>query len=131
VPANAQPRGQNYSVKNAETVAAGKDLRVRLFTLAPGEVIPWHFHSAIDDEFFVLDGELTVETRASDDYRAVARISHTKRRIGAANQRKLLCRNDFRGIRREPRCRQSVARNALILELSKIALWKPRLMAAW
>ena len=82
MPANAQPRGQNYSVKNAETVAAGKDLRVRLFTLAPGEVIPWHFHSAIDDEFFVLDGELTVETRASDDYRAVARISHTKRRIG-------------------------------------------------
>ena len=61
----------------------------------------------------------------------LARISHNKRRIGAANQRKLLCCNDFRGIRREPRCRQSVARNALILEMSKIALWKPRLMAAW
>jgi mannose-6-phosphate isomerase-like protein (cupin superfamily) len=64
VPANAQPRGPNYSVKNAETVAAAKDLRVRLFTLAPGQLIPWHFHSAIADEFFVLDGELTVETRA-------------------------------------------------------------------
>jgi hypothetical protein len=37
---NAQPGGPNYSVKNAETVAVGKDLRVRLFTLAPGEVIP-------------------------------------------------------------------------------------------
>jgi transcriptional regulator with XRE-family HTH domain len=61
----------------------------------------------------------------------LACISQTKRRIQAANQRKLLCHNDFRAIRREPRCRQSVAQNALILELSKIALWKPRLMAAW
>jgi hypothetical protein len=34
VPANAQPRGPNYSVENAETVAAGKDLRVRI--LVPG-----------------------------------------------------------------------------------------------
>ena len=27
MPANAQPTRPNYSVKNAETVAAGKDLR--------------------------------------------------------------------------------------------------------
>ena len=71
MPANAQPSGPNYSVKNAETVAAAKDLRVRLFTLAPGQLIPWHFHSAIADEFFVLDGELTVETRAPGDCRAL------------------------------------------------------------
>ena len=70
MPADARPRGPNYSVKNAETVAARKDLRVRLFKLAPGDVIPWHFHSAVADEFFVLDGELTVETRAPDDCRA-------------------------------------------------------------
>jgi quercetin dioxygenase-like cupin family protein len=71
VPANAQPSGPNYSVKNAETVAAAKDLRVRLFTLAPGQLIPWHFHGAIADEFFVLDGELTMETRAPNDCRAL------------------------------------------------------------
>ncbi len=64
--ANAQPKRPNYTVKDAETVAAGKDVRVRLFTLAPGEVIPWHLHSAIVDQFFVLGGELTVETRAPD-----------------------------------------------------------------
>src|SRR5262249_33345616 len=68
---NAPATGPNYSVKDAETVAAGKDVRVRLFTLAPGEVIPWHFHSAIADEFFVLDGELTVETRTPDDCRVL------------------------------------------------------------
>lgn len=71
MPSNAQPRRSNYSVKDAETVAAGKDLRIRIFTLALGEVIPWHFHSAIADEFFVLDGELTMETRAPNDCRAL------------------------------------------------------------
>jgi quercetin dioxygenase-like cupin family protein len=71
VPSNAQPGRSNYSVKDAETVAAGKDLRIRIFTLALGEVIPWHFHSAIADEFFVLDGELTMETRAPNDCRAL------------------------------------------------------------
>jgi len=52
----------------------------------------------------------------------LARISHTNRRIGAANQRKLLCRNDLTRIRGEPRCRQSVARNRLILEPWKVAV---------
>ncbi len=69
MPANAQPKRANYAVKEVETVMAGKDVRVRLFTLAPGHVIPWHSHSEIADEFFVLDGELTVETRGPDDYR--------------------------------------------------------------
>src|SRR6478752_7621630 len=68
MPANAQPKRANYSVKDVETVMAGKDVRVRLFTLAPGEVIPWHSHSEIADEFFVLDGELTVETRRPHDF---------------------------------------------------------------
>src|SRR5215471_21836242 len=50
------------------------------------------------------------------------RISHTNRRIGPANQRKLLCRNDLTQIRGESRCRQSVARNRSILELWKVAV---------
>jgi quercetin dioxygenase-like cupin family protein len=59
--ATARP---SYTVKSAETVMDGSDLRVRLFTLAPGEEIPWHFHSEITDRFFCLDGRLRVETRA-------------------------------------------------------------------
>ncbi len=52
MPASAKPK-RNYTVKNVETVAAGTDVRVRLFTLAPGEVIPWHSHSEIADHFFL------------------------------------------------------------------------------
>ena len=61
------PAGKTeYTVKCVETVVAGTDVRAGLFTLAPGEVIPWHCHSEIADHFFVLAGELTVDTRAPD-----------------------------------------------------------------
>ena len=61
----------------------------------------------------------------------LARISHTNRRIGPENQRKLLCRNDFTRIRGESRCRQSVARNHLILEPWKVAVEGRRVEAAF
>ncbi len=61
----------------------------------------------------------------------LARISHKKMRIGAPNQRKLLCRNDIAQIRGTPRCRQSVTRNHLILEPWKVAVWKRHSMAGW
>jgi hypothetical protein len=53
----------------------------------------------------------------------LARISHRNKRIEAPNQRKLFCENHFSMIRGEPRCRQSVAQNGLILESLKGALW--------
>lgn len=56
-------RKSNYSVKSIETVADGTDVRARLFTLAPGEIIPWHYHSQCTDHYFVLEGMLTVQTR--------------------------------------------------------------------
>src|SRR6266478_3524093 len=52
---------------------------------------------------------------------ALARISHRVKRIGAPNQRKLFCENDFLMIRGEPRCRQSVSRIFLDLKPSKAA----------
>jgi hypothetical protein len=51
----------------------------------------------------------------------LARISHGIERIGAPNQRKLFCENDFLVIREEPRCRQSVPRIFLDLKPSKAA----------
>jgi quercetin dioxygenase-like cupin family protein len=56
-----------YSVKSIELVAIGSDVQARVFTLAPGEAIPWHFHSAVTDWYFVLEGALSIETRAPAD----------------------------------------------------------------
>jgi glutathione S-transferase len=58
---------------------------------------------------------------ASGRARWLTRISHRVRRIGAPNQRKLFCENDFLMIRGEPRCRQSVSWICLDLKPSKAA----------
>ena len=65
-------QGQGYTVKAIEPVAIGSEVQARLFTLAPGEVIPWHFHSAVTDWYFVLEGTLSIETRAPADRRELA-----------------------------------------------------------
>lgn len=62
-----------YNVKSIETIVAGSDVRVRLYTLAPEEIIPWHFHSQVQDWYFCLAGQLSVETRSPDN-RAVIDI---------------------------------------------------------
>ena len=62
-----QPPKANYSVKSIETIVAGSDVRVRLYTLAGGEIIPWHFHTQVTDWYFCLAGRLAVETRSPDN----------------------------------------------------------------
>jgi quercetin dioxygenase-like cupin family protein len=65
------PQKPSYTVKNVETVIVGKDVQARIFTLAAGEVIPWHSHSETTDHYFVLSGTLTIETRAPDTKRTL------------------------------------------------------------
>jgi hypothetical protein len=66
--------GASYTVKNIESIAEGSDMRARLYTLAPSDVIPWHYHTAVSDWYFCLVGILRVETRAPrGDERLAAR----------------------------------------------------------
>ena len=65
-------QSQGYTVKSIAPVAIGSDVQARLFTLAPGETIPWHYHSAVTDWYFVLEGALSIETRAPADHRELA-----------------------------------------------------------
>jgi quercetin dioxygenase-like cupin family protein len=76
----------SYTVKNIKPVVVGTDVQARIFTLAPGEVIPWHSHSESTDHYFVLNGTLTIERRMPDDRRTLTigeryeippRIAHT------------------------------------------------------
>ena len=53
-------QSQGYTVKSIAPVAIGSDVQARLFTLAPGETIPWHYHSAVTDWYFVLKGTLSI-----------------------------------------------------------------------
>ena len=53
-----------YTVEDRRTVAETDDLVVKVFTLAAGQEIPWHYHSQVTDTFFCLEGKLSIETRA-------------------------------------------------------------------
>ena len=52
-----------YKVKHVEPVLKSSDVLARIFTLAPGDTIPWHYHQHIADHFFVLEGVLSISTR--------------------------------------------------------------------
>jgi quercetin dioxygenase-like cupin family protein len=54
---------QPYRVRDIHVVAKGADVLVREYTLDPGEAIPWHHHSSVEDTYYDLEGVLLVETR--------------------------------------------------------------------
>jgi len=59
----AGTRPQPYKVRSIHVVAKGDDVLVREYTLAPGEVIPWHHHTHVSDHYYGLEGAVVVETR--------------------------------------------------------------------
>ena len=101
----------DHTVKAVEPVAIGSDVQARIFTLAPGEAIPWHFHSAITDTYFVLEGVLSIETRApgarlevpvGGSYRIPPKTAHLIANRGTGDTRFLLVQGvgpyDFRKV---------------------------------
>ena len=85
--------GPSYTVKNIEAIAESSDMRARLYTLAPGDVIPWHYHTAVTDWYFCLAGILRVETRAprGDERLAVGARYQTASRTVAAGTASFCC----------------------------------------
>jgi quercetin dioxygenase-like cupin family protein len=59
-----EPPSGGYTIEKREVVAKTPDLRMVILTLAPGEEVPWHFHTATADTFFCMEGPLVIETRA-------------------------------------------------------------------
>ncbi len=57
----------NYKVKRVEPVVADSDVRARIFTLASGETIPWHYHKKCTNYYFVLEGVLSITTREPEE----------------------------------------------------------------
>jgi quercetin dioxygenase-like cupin family protein len=51
-----------YHVDRIEVVLKTDEVLARVFNLAPGDKIPWHFHKLSADNYFVLSGVLTINT---------------------------------------------------------------------
>ena len=109
-------QGPGYTIKSVEPIAVGSDVQARLFTLAPGEEIPWHYHNTVTDWYFVLAGALAIETRAPRDRRVLGlgerfsippKTAHLISNPGEADTRFLLIQGvgayDFMPVGGEPR----------------------------
>ena len=59
----ADTEDRPYVVEHREVVAETDNLRVSILTFAPGQEVPWHYHSRVTDTFYCLEGVLSVETR--------------------------------------------------------------------
>ena len=54
----------SYEVAGYEMWAETPDLRMVVLTLAPGQEVPWHWHTNVSDTFFCMKGPMVIETRA-------------------------------------------------------------------
>ena len=62
----ARPWETEYTVEESTILSEANGLRVLRVSLAPGDVIPWHRHTAIDDTFLVMTGTLQIDLRAPE-----------------------------------------------------------------
>ena len=46
---------------NVNWIAKGSDVGVQERTLAPGQTIPWHYHTTISDTTYCLEGTVQIE----------------------------------------------------------------------
>ncbi|MDE2227893.1 MAG: cupin domain-containing protein [Alphaproteobacteria bacterium] len=60
----SQPSARPYVIESVEVLATTPDLRMTVFTVGAGQEIPWHWHSAVSDTYFGMEGVVVVETRA-------------------------------------------------------------------
>lgn len=63
---DTRPWEDQFSVINTEIVVETPDLRAVRLTLGPGEKVPWHYHTEIEDRFICLIGAIEIETRAPE-----------------------------------------------------------------
>ena len=57
---------ERYAIEGRQLIAETPDLRVQILTLAAGQEVPWHYHTAVTDSFICLEGPMVVQTRTGD-----------------------------------------------------------------
>lgn len=85
--AGPRPWETEYQITDTTVIAETPDLRVLEITLGPGEEVPWHVHSMVEDIFYCLSGALEIFTRKPEASHPVApgrscRIPHGRAERG-------------------------------------------------
>jgi len=66
VAVNTRPWEDRFDIIHTEIVVETPELRAVRLTLGPGEEVPWHYHTHIEDRFICLEGAIEVEMRDPD-----------------------------------------------------------------
>ena len=69
-----------------EVILKTKDVSVRVLSLKPEEVLPWHFHSKVADNMFCLSGEILVRLRDPDEQITLRQGQRCEVRQGRVHQ---------------------------------------------
>src|SRR3954469_13166631 len=58
---------RNYEVERRSYHAVRPGFRIAKMQLGPAQTIPWHYHSEVQDTFYVLDGSVRIFTREPEE----------------------------------------------------------------
>jgi len=56
-----------YEVERRSYHAARPGFRIAELQISPTQTIPWHYHSAVQDPFYVLDGRIRIFARDPEE----------------------------------------------------------------
>ncbi len=59
-------KDERYSIEDRQLIAETPDLRVQILTLANGQEVLWHYHTAVTDTFTCLEGPMVVKIKTAD-----------------------------------------------------------------
>ena len=86
--------GQHYEVEHRARHAERPGFRISELTISPAQRVPWHYHTNVQDTFYVLEGQITLTLRDPDEvvhlapldtYSVRARRPHLVTNAGASS----------------------------------------------
>jgi quercetin dioxygenase-like cupin family protein len=58
---------RNYEVERRSCYAARPGFRIAELQISPTQTVPWHYHSEVQDTFYVINGKIRIFTREPDE----------------------------------------------------------------
>ena len=58
---------RNYEVERRACYAARPGFRIAELQISPTQTVPWHYHSEVQDTFYVINGKIRIFMRGPDE----------------------------------------------------------------
>ena len=64
---SAKPATRAYEVERRSHYASRPGFRIAEMQISPTQTIPWHYHSEVQDTFYVIDGTIRIFAREPEE----------------------------------------------------------------